>query len=126
MPESFKPDIILSHERSSKSSVPDDFPTDPFPAALAGSQTKFSARLIEGKYVVGLTAEERHQRYLHCLDLVNQLIAYTQRKREQKPEVPKADVLDDIVNRIPLQGWDLGTSEMEWIAKQLRQSFESR
>lgn len=126
MTEPLQPDITPHHERSSKSSVPDDFPTDPFPAALAGSQTKFSARLIYGKYVVGLTAEERHRRYLHCLDLVNQLIAYTQRKRVQKPEVPMADVLDDIVNRIPLQGWDLCTRELEWIAKQLRQSFASR
>lgn len=126
MPEPLQPDITPSHERSTKSSLPDDFPTNPLPAALAGTQTKFSARLINGKYVVGLTAEERSQRYLHCLDLVNQLIAYTQRKRVQKPEVPMGDVLHDIVNRIPLQGWGLGTPELEWIAKQLRQSFESR
>ena len=126
MPEPLQPDITPSHERSSKSSLPDDFPANPFPAALTGSQTKFSARLIHGKYFVGLTAEERHRRYLHCLDLVNQLIEYTQRKRVQKSEVPMADVLDDIVNRIPLQGWDLGTRELEWIGKKLRQSFASR
>jgi hypothetical protein len=77
MPEPLLPDITPHHARSSKSSVPDDFPTDPFPTALAGSHTKFPARLINGKYVVRLTAEERHQRYLHYLDLVNQLIEYT-------------------------------------------------
>jgi hypothetical protein len=125
MPEPFKSDNALSHELSSRSVVPDDFPSDPFPAALAGTQTKFAARLINCKYVVGLTPEERSQRHLECLDLVNQLSAYIQRKREQKPEVPLPDILDNVVNRIPLQGWNLGIQELEWIAKQLRQRFAS-
>ncbi|OYU44721.1 MAG: hypothetical protein CFE44_11435, partial [Burkholderiales bacterium PBB4] len=50
--------------------VPEDFPRDPFPAALAGSQMKLAARLIDGRYVVGLTDEERYGRFLMCSDLV--------------------------------------------------------
>nr|CBA32550.1 hypothetical protein Csp_D32710 [Curvibacter putative symbiont of Hydra magnipapillata] len=106
--------------------VPGDFPTDVYPSALAGSQTKFSARVIDGKYVVGLTPAERSQHYLQCLDLLNQLTEYTQRKLDQKPEAPRAEILDDIVKRIPLQGWALSTPELEWIAKQLTQSFASK
>lgn len=126
MPEPFKTDIPLPDEVPSRSKVPDDFPSDLFPSALAGSQTKFSARLIDNKFVVGLTPEERSQHYLQCLDVLNQLIAYTQRKLNQKPQVPRAEILDDIVKRIPLQGWDLSTPELAWIAQQLRQSVASR
>ena len=50
--------------------VPEDFPWDPFPASLAGAQMKVAAREIDGKYVVGLTEDERRGRYMVCLDLV--------------------------------------------------------
>lgn len=126
MPEPFKTDIPLHDQLTSRSEVPGDFPVDLFPSALAGSQTKFSARVVDGRYMVGLTPEERSQHYLQCLDLLNQLIEYTQRKLNQKPQVARNEILDDIANRIPLQGWDLSAPEMQWIAKRLRQSVASR
>lgn len=103
--------------------VPSDFPRDPFPAALSGSQPKFSARLIDGQYVVGLTQEERKQRYLACVDLVDQLTAYVKRKHTQRPDVTLPAVLDNVASRIPYQGWDLGRSEIDWIVKHLRARF---
>jgi hypothetical protein len=39
--------------------VPPDFPWDPTPALLSGTQPKLSGRWIDGRFVVGLTAEER-------------------------------------------------------------------
>ncbi|CAE6895246.1 hypothetical protein R69927_05054 [Paraburkholderia domus] len=42
--------------------VPDDFPRDAAPAALAGAQPKLAARMINGRFVVGLTEEERMER----------------------------------------------------------------
>ena len=35
--------------------IPDSFPLDPWPAALSGAQPKLAVRLIDGKYVTGLT-----------------------------------------------------------------------
>lgn len=105
--------------------VPDDFPHDPFPTALSGTQPKLAARLIEGKYVVGLTPEERAQRYLGCLDLVDQLTAYVHKKMAQKPDLTLTAALDSLASRIPQQGWDLGWTEVVWIEKQLRARFAS-
>jgi hypothetical protein len=103
--------------------VPSDFPRDPFPAALSGSQPKFSARLIDGRYVVGLTQEERKERYLACIDLVDQLTAYVNRKKAQKPDLPMSAILDNVAGRIAHQGWELGSVELDWIMKQLRSRF---
>lgn len=103
--------------------MPSDFPRDPFPAALWGSQPKFSARFIDGQYVVGLTQEERKQRYLACTDLVDQLTAYVKRKHAQRPDVTLSAILDNVTSRIPYQGWDLGRSEIDWMVKHLRARF---
>lgn len=74
--------------------VPDDFPHDPFPAALSGAQPKVAARLIDGKYVVGLTEDERRGRYLMCHDLVEQLIEYAERKRTERTDLTLPALLD--------------------------------
>ena len=42
--------------------IPDSFPLDPWPAALSGAQPKLAVRLIDGKYVTGLTDAERIER----------------------------------------------------------------
>jgi len=103
--------------------VPSDFPRDPFPAALPGSQPKFSARLIDGRYVVGLTQEERKERYLACMDLFDQLRGYVTRKHAQKPDLTISAILDNVSGRIAHQGWELGSVELDWIMKQLRVRF---
>lgn len=51
-------------------------------AALGGAVAKFSAREIDGKYVVGNTDAEHRERYLACCSLVSDLIAYCKRKRQ--------------------------------------------
>lgn len=114
-----------SKKSTADHAVPDDFPRDPFPAALSGAQPKFAARLIEGRYVVGLTPEERAERYLGCLDLVDQLTAYVHKKLAQKPDLTLTAVLDNLASRIPQQGWDLGGPELVWIEKHLRARFAS-
>lgn len=124
MPESIKSDITLPHEISSRAVVPGDFPRYPLPTAPADNQTKLPARLIDGKYVVGLTPLEQLEHHYVYLDFMNQLVAYTHRKRDQRPEVPLVEIVDEIVYHMSLQGWNLSKPGQEWVANQLRQSFE--
>ena len=56
--------------------VPDDFPRDVTPASLSGAQPKLAGRLIEGKLVVGLTEDERRERWDICEDLAQQLVGH--------------------------------------------------
>ena len=53
--------------------IPDSFPLDPWPAALSGAQPKLAVRLIDGKYVTGLTDAERIERYEICEALAQRL-----------------------------------------------------
>lgn len=103
--------------------VPVDFPWNPFPASLPGNQMKFSARKIDGKYVVGLTELERTERYVVCLDLLEQLTEYTQRKRQQRADISLVQLLDQIDASMRSQGWGLGQSEYDWIMGRLRERF---
>jgi hypothetical protein len=48
------------------SCVPVYFPWDPTPALLSGTQPKLAGRWIDGRFVVGLTAEERFIRWDMC------------------------------------------------------------
>jgi hypothetical protein len=66
--------------------IPEDFPRDPFPTVVGGTQPKLAGRLIDGRLVIGLTADERAQRYAMCHDLVVQLVAYCHRKQPQYPK----------------------------------------
>lgn len=103
--------------------VPEDFPWNPFPASLAGSQMKFSARQIDGKYVVGLTAAERRERYTVCLDLLDQLSDYTNRKRQQHSDLPLEQLIHQIDVGIRAKGLELGQVEFDWIMRRLRDKF---
>lgn len=59
------------------SCVPPDFPWDPTPALLSGTQPKLAGRMLDGRFVVGLTAEERFIRWDLCEDLARQLVPKT-------------------------------------------------
>ena len=103
--------------------IPEDFPRDPFPAALPGAQIKFTARKIDGRYVVGLTEEERRERYEACLDLVEQLVVYTERKHREMTNLTMDELLDKFDRDIRLKDWGLSGVELDWVMKQLRARF---
>ena len=100
--------------------VPDDYPRDPHPAGLGGAQPKYAARLIDGRYVVGLTDEERKDRYAYCAAWVETLVAYVPNKRLRRPDMSLEDILTYIHAGIRSERGDLGESELDWIMTQLR------
>lgn len=100
--------------------IPDSFPLDPWPAALSGAQPKFSARLIDGKYVVGLTDAERLERYELCEDLYLQLVAYCKRKQNERPDEPLNALLRKVENSVKAKGWDISPIELAWVMERVR------
>ena len=100
--------------------VPEDFPRDPFPAGLSGSQLKVSAELIDDHYVVGLTDQDRQSRYLYCIDLVEQLIAYAERKRLERSDMPLDQLLVGVDASLRRKDWQLSNLENDWIMRCVR------
>ena len=103
--------------------VPDDFPRDPFPAALTGAQPEVTARLIDGEYIVGLMDEERRARFLMCKDLIKQLADYAERKRTERIDMNLPALLDAIDLSVRKKGWGVAGIELDWIMGRVRARF---
>ncbi len=105
--------------------IPDDFPRDPWPAAISGVQPKFAARKIGDKFVVGLTLEELAERYDNCRDLVVQLVAYCTRKLKADAGLTLDKLLPKVEQACAGKGWDVTPIEMRWIMDKVRKQLLS-
>jgi len=99
--------------------IPKDFPRDPHPGAVPGAQEKFLARLVDGRYVVGLTDDELKERYDVCVDLVEQLLPYCIRKQSENPTWTTADVLRRVHLGLQSKRWGQSLAEIHWIVNRL-------
>lgn len=117
-------DTSSEDERSVYSAVPEDFPA-PFAAgAVAGAQAKMTVSLQGGVYTDG-SQSQREGRFQVCQDLVNQLIAYTEHKLQERPQRRAAELVDQVLLSLGKKrfGWGLSPAEASWIAGRLRKHF---
>jgi hypothetical protein len=99
--------------------VPDDFPRDVTPASLSGAQPKLAVRMIDGKFVGGLTAEERAERWTVCEDLAHQLVPKTIKDAAKNPEHSHDETLRRVRRAIEGKGW-VSVLEADWLMARLR------
>ncbi|WP_408440247.1 DUF2442 domain-containing protein [Paraburkholderia caffeinilytica] len=101
------------------SQVPDGFPWDPTPALLSGTQPKLAGRWIDGRLIVGLTAEERWVRWDMCEDLAQQLIRKTLEDAAKHPQHSRDVTLNRMRRAIERKGWTARV-ETDWLMQRLR------
>lgn len=101
--------------------IPDYFPWDPWPTAMPGAQPKFSARLIGGRFVVGLTASEREERYRMCTDLLDQLKDHLRDFQAMRPEKLSASYLGQLEQAVRSKRTDISSIEITWMFRQLKE-----
>jgi len=106
-------------------SVPPDFPRGE-PASVSGFQAKLAGRLIDGRFVEGLTEEELYARFDACADLVDQLTAYCHRKRAELPGSSLSTLLSRVRRGVMAKGWDLSTAELDWIMARVAVNMSTR
>ena len=99
--------------------VPSDFPWDPTPALLSGTQPKLAGRWIDGRFVVGLTAEERYIRWDMCEDLAQQLVPKTLKDAAKYPQNSREVTLRRMKKAIQSKGW-MERVETDWLMSRLR------
>ena len=117
-------DVILKEgddlqHREERLGVPADFPWHPTPASLSGSQPKLAGRMIDGKFVVGLTAEERRVRWDMCEDLAQQLVPKALKDAAKYPQHSHDVTLGRMRRAIEGKQWTEG-SETDWLMERLR------
>jgi hypothetical protein len=101
------------------SRVPSDFPWDTTPALLSGTQPKLSGRWIDGRFVVGLTAEERYIRWDMCEDLAQQLVPKTLKDAAKFPQNSRDATLKRMRRAIEGKQWTERV-ETDWLMERLR------
>lgn len=99
--------------------VPEDFPRDVTPASMAGARPKLAGRLIDGKFVVGLTEEERFERWDICEDLAQQLVGVVHREASKYPENSREETLDRVRSGVEGKQWTYAV-ETNWLMARLR------
>jgi hypothetical protein len=99
--------------------VPDDFPRDVTPASLSGTHPKLAVRMIDDKFVAGLTAEERLERWTICEDLARQLVPKTLKDATKNPDHSHDETLQRIRRAIEGKQWT-SVVETDWLMDRLR------
>ena len=104
-----------------RAAVPADFPRSQHTGALPGAAPKLLARLLGGRYVVGLTAEELAVRYEGCLDLVEQLQQVVDQFAERNPAWTALEFRERLRRGIEHERyrWKLSPAEAEWVLMEL-------
>jgi hypothetical protein len=101
------------------SQVPANFPWNPTPALLSGTQPKLAGRMIDGRLIVGLTAEERFIRWDMCEDLAQQLVPKTLKDALKFPQNSHEVTLRRIRRAIEGKDWTERV-ETDWLMARLR------
>ncbi|WP_143093283.1 hypothetical protein [Polaromonas sp. OV174] len=107
-----------------KHEIPSDYPGNPYPSGMGGAQPKFVARKIGDRFVVGLTEEERQERYAICLDLMQQLVPYGQRKREENPMWSTSQILRRIHDGVLSLETGLTHPEIVWLVSSVARKLD--
>ena len=100
-------------------STPAEFPRTTERGAVGGAATKFNARYVDGRYLVGDTPDETRERYIACCSLVSDLIAYCHRKQKQASWTGDAllEKVEDGLKHSPQL--ELTQAERQWVMHEL-------
>jgi hypothetical protein len=109
----------LHRDERLTSCVPVDFPWDPTPGLLSGTQPKLAGRWIDGRLIVGLTAEERFIRWDICEDLAQQLVPKTLKDAAKFPSNSRDVTLRRMRRAIANKEWTERV-ETDWLMQRLR------
>jgi hypothetical protein len=80
---------------------------------------KLAGRLIDGKFVVGQTPEERFERWDLCEDLAQQLVPEALEDAAKYPHNSHDVTLQRVRDGLQRKGW-VTVVEMDWLVERLR------
>lgn len=105
--------------------IPSDFPREAPLGSVPGAQPKLLVRLVNGKYIAGLTDTELLERYEGCEDLAQQCATYCTRKVADNPALTRelclANVRKGFSLKVQAGEWDFSAAEQDWVMMRARQ-----
>jgi hypothetical protein len=109
--------------------IPEDFPQATPGGAVPGVQPKLGVAKVGMSYVATENpAQTREVRFALCVDLVQQLFAYWQRKRTERPDEAADELLEKVLASAEKKrfAWGLSPAEADWVAYSLRAAARNR
>ncbi len=113
------PGWLAPYARGEKQGWAQAVSRDATPASLSGAQPKLAARLIDGKFIVGQTDEERCARWAVCEGLAQQLVAKARKDADKYPHHSREETLQRMKQAIKCKGWT-SLVETNWLIERLR------
>ncbi|UDF36523.1 UNVERIFIED_ORG: hypothetical protein LHJ69_05460 [Shinella sp. XGS7] len=104
----------MTSDKLSFDRVPSDFPRK-FGGSVSGVQNKLIVRMIDGRFVEGMTEDELWVRYEACQHLATKLTEHASRKRSEYAELSLGDFLRRLRAGAVKKGWDLTSEELDWV-----------
>ena len=104
--------------------IPDDFPKEPPLAALTGAHPKLAVVFQDGVYKAEDAEEHIARRFDICDDLRQQLVGYSKRKLQERPDWTLDMYLVQLRASLPRKGWGLSPREMDWLVSRVRLELE--
>lgn len=100
--------------------VPDDFPRPMHVGAVPGAQPKFLAVEYKGRfYSPGCTPPELHERWQHCMSLVEQFVpTCIETKKGKRKDMPEVDILEQYLVRLIDAKW-VSDDEARWVIREV-------
>lgn len=100
--------------------MPDDFPRPPHIGAVPGAQTKFLAVEYQGRYYSpGCTPPELHERWQHCMSLVEQFVpACIETKAGKRAHMSETAILEQYLVRLIDAKW-VTDDEARWVIREV-------
>lgn len=105
--------------------TPKDFPWDLTTPVVPGYRPQVFARFVDGKFVLGNTATERHARWLFCDDIAEQLVKVARKDTLKRPAPSQDDTLERIRVSVGRKG-RVSPAELTWLMRRLKLLLEAR
>jgi hypothetical protein len=102
--------------------IPEDFPRVTPTGVVPGVQPKLGVTKVGDLYMATeQTAHDREARFAMCVDLLQQLLAYWQRKRAERRPDAGDELLQKVLASVARKrfAWGLSPEEADWVANSL-------
>jgi len=104
--------------------VPEEFPRAAPDGPVPGAQPKVGVR-AEGGLFTDSSAARRAERFEICKDLLDQLVAYAEHKRQS--DIPLESLVRPLLQEVERKrfGWGLSPAEAEWLCGRIKEHFRT-
>lgn len=95
--------------------ISEDFPRPRGECTVPGAQPKFSARLVEGRFIAGASEEELRARHAVCVEYVQVLPAHCRQLKSEHADFSTDGILERVGRALARRHHWMSGPEINWV-----------